>query len=84
MISLSEYLYADDFDADMSGGAYGENRVISKGSRNSTMSHFAGRVIKKYGNTEKAFKCFMEEADKCSPPLEQNELKTIWRSAQKF
>ena len=83
-ITLSDYLYADDFDADMVGGSYGDNIVIPEGSRNSAMSHFAGRVIKKYGNTEKAFKCFMEEADKCSPPLEQNELKTIWHSAQKF
>lgn len=83
-ITLSDYLYADDFDADMVGGSYGDNIVIPEGSRNSAMSHFAGRVIKKYGNTEKAFKCYMEEADKCTPPLEQNELMTIWHSAQKF
>lgn len=83
-ITLSEYLYSDDFDTNMPDGSYGDNRVIPEGSRNSAMSHFAGRVIKKYGNTEKAFKCFMEEADKCSPPLEQNELMTIWHSAQKF
>lgn len=83
-ITLSEYLYADDFDADMSSGSYSDNRVISEGSRNSTMSRFAGRVIKKYGDTEKAFKCFIEEANKCIPPLEQNKLMTIWHSAQKF
>lgn len=83
-ITLSEYLYSDDFDEDMYGGSYGDNKVIPQGNRNSAMSHFAGRVIKKYGNTEKAFKCFMEEADKCTPPLEENELKTIWHSAQKF
>nr|DAQ53521.1 MAG TPA: dsDNA helicase [Caudoviricetes sp.] len=83
-MTLSEYLSAEDFDADMSGGSYGSTQVISEGSRNATMSRFAGRVIKKYGNSEEAFNCFMEEADKCTPPLEHQELMTIWRSAQKF
>ena len=34
----------------------------SEGSRNATMSRFAGRVIKKYGDTEKAYQVFLEEA----------------------
>ena len=41
------------------------------------MSRFAGRVIKKYGDSEEAYNCFMEEAAKCTPPLEQSELMTI-------
>ena len=45
-------------------------REIPQGQRNATMSHFAGRVVKRYGATEKAYGIFMEEADKCSPPLE--------------
>ena len=69
-ITLSEYLSAEDFDADMSGGSYGGARVIPEGSRNATMSRFAGRVIKKYGDSEEAFNCFLEEANKCIPPLE--------------
>ena len=83
-MTLSEYLSAEDFDADMSGGSYGGTQVIPEGSRNATMSRFAGRVIKKYGDNDTAFQCFMEEADKCNPPLEQQELMTIWHSAQKF
>lgn len=83
-ITLSEYLSAEDFDADMSGGSYGGARVIPEGSRNATMSRFAGRVIKKYGDSEEAFNCFLEEANKCIPPLEQQELTAIWHSAQKF
>lgn len=83
-MTLSEYLSAEDFDANMSAGSHGGNQVIPQGSRNATMSRFAGRVIKKYGDNDTAFKCFMEEADKCSPPLEQQELMTIWHSAQRF
>lgn len=83
-MTLSEYLSAEDFDADMPGGSHGGTQVIPEGSRNATMSRFAGRVIKKYGDNDTAFQCFMEEADKCNPPLEQQELMTIWHSAQKF
>ena len=83
-MTLSEYLAAEDFDADMPGGSHGSTQVIPEGSRNATMSRFAGRVIKKYGDNDTAFPCFMEEADKCNPPLEQQELMTIWHSAQKF
>lgn len=58
--------------------------TISEGSRNSTMSRFAGRVIKRYGATDRAYEIFMEEAEKCDPPLEASELSVIWNSALKF
>ena len=45
-------------------------REIPQGQRNATMSHFAGRVVKRYGATERAHEIFMEEAAKCNPPLE--------------
>lgn len=61
-----------------------EEKGIPLGQRNSTMSHFAGRVIKRYGNTDKAHRIFMEEAEKCSPPLEDEELDAIWHSACRF
>ncbi len=83
-MTLSKYLSAEDFDADMPSGYNGNTQVIPEGSRNATLSRFAGRVIKKFGDNDTAFKCFMEEADKCNPPLEQSELTAIWHSAQKF
>lgn len=58
--------------------------TIPEGRRNSTLSHFAGRVLKRYGDTEEAYAAFMERAAKCAPPLEDAELKNIWRSAQGF
>ena len=60
------------------------SREIPQGQRNATMSHFAGRVVKRYGATERAHEIFMEEAAKCNPPLEDAELAMIWQSACRF
>lgn len=57
---------------------------IPQGKRNSTMSHYAGRVIKRFGNTEEAYSRFLKQAEKCNPPLEDSELNTIWNSAVNF
>ena len=57
---------------------------ITEGSRNNTMSHFAGRILKKFGITDKAYQLYMERAEKCEPPLSKAELDTIWKSAVKF
>lgn len=57
---------------------------ITQGSRNKTLSLFAGKVLKRYGECDKAHEAFMEQADKCDPPLGDAELKTIWNSALKF
>ena len=83
-MTLTEFLSADDFDAELPEGMHGGSTVIPEGSRNATMSRFAGRVIKKYGDSETAYQCFIEEAEKCRPHLEQAELQNIWHSAQKF
>lgn len=73
----------DEFDAGMEEGSYGD-MVIEQGNRNDTMSKYAGRILKRYGNTDEARKRFDELASKCNPPLEQSELDSIWRSAQRF
>ena len=57
---------------------------IHEGQRNATLSHFAGRIIMRLGNTAEARQAFQEEAAKCDPPLSKQELKTIWNSAIKF
>ena len=82
-INLTEYLNSDEFE-NMEMNKMPESLVIKEGSRNSTLSHFAGRVIKKYGDTEKAYEVFMEKAALCDPPLEDEELVSIWNSAKKF
>lgn len=57
---------------------------IPQGQRNNTMSRFAGRIVKRYGDSERAYSIFLEEANKCSPPLEAAELNKIWQSALRF
>lgn len=57
---------------------------ITEGNRNNAMSHFAGRVLKKYGITDKAKDAFLEHAKRCDPPLEEAELNMIWGSAVRF
>ena len=61
-----------------------DTRTIPQGKRNNTMSRFAGRILKRYGITERAYSIFIEESNKCNPPLESEELETIWRSACRF
>ena len=63
---------------------YSSSGVIPAGQRNNAMNLFAGKVLKRYGETEKAYQVYLERAAKCDPPLEEDELKTIWYSALKF
>lgn len=61
-----------------------DNRKIPQGERNSHMSHFAPAFLKRYGISEKAYELYYTEAAKCDPPLDEEELNTIWESALKF
>lgn len=77
--TILDYLEEDDFaDFDTS------LEQVPEGQRNSTMSHIAGKIIKRYGNTEEAYQIFLKKAELCNPPLPESELKVIWRSALKF
>lgn len=57
---------------------------IPEGQRNTVMSHIAGRLVKRYGDTHEARGAFLEKAKCCVPPLDENELDSIWNSAVKF
>lgn len=58
--------------------------TITEGSRNNTMSLFAGKLLKRLGDTDEVHRKFLERAESCDPPLEDGELETIWQSARKF
>lgn len=60
------------------------DREIKEGSRNSTMFHWAVRSMTRYGNTEESKQWFLRQAQRCNPPLEDDELESIWRSAAKY
>lgn len=77
--TILDYLEEDDF-ADFDASL----EQVQEGQRNSTMSHIAGKIIKRYGNTEDAYQIFLKKAELCNPPLPESELKMIWRSASKF
>lgn len=77
--TIIEYLEEDEF-ADFDAAT----EEIKEGSRNSTMSHIAGRIIKRLGNTAEAYQLFLKKAEHCNPPLPDSELQVIWRSASKF
>ncbi|CAB0855212.1 hypothetical protein FRC0360_00741 [Corynebacterium diphtheriae] len=59
-------------------------QVIAPGSRNATLSRFAGRVLIRYGVGEQARDLFDRKARMCEPPLSTGELETIWSSACRF
>jgi len=82
-MTLTTFLNDEDFDSDLGDGQYGHT-VIEQGSRNATMSLYAGKVLKRYGNTDQAHGMFLEYSKNCEPPLGSDELDAIWKSAQRF
>lgn len=79
------FCYDRFLDEQAAEDAFAEiERTIPEGSRNSTLSHAAGKILKRWGDTKEAGKKFLEEAEKCSPPLDREELQQIWNSALKF
>ncbi|HEM3905044.1 TPA: DNA primase [Streptococcus suis] len=71
----------EDFDADFYTPP---NGPIQQGSRNTTMSVFAAKIVKRLGVTQEARDGFDEQAKQCIPPLDKAELDTIWGSAVRF
>lgn len=80
---LDEWLTAAD-EQDMFVAFDASTQAIGEGSRNATLSRFAGRVLIRYGNTAQARDLFDRKAALCDPPLPAAELALIWDSACKF
>ena len=82
--TLTAFLNEVDPSADAFQQICDSADTIPSGSRNTTMSRFAGRVIKRYGDTETAYGLYIKQAEKCDPPLDDQELSNIWQSARGF
>lgn len=82
--TIDELVDLEAADDDDEGEYSFQTGPITAGNRNNEMSHFAGRVLKKYGISAKAKEAFLEHAKRCDPPLDKPELKSIWGSAVKF
>lgn len=55
---------------------------ILEGSRNATMHRYASKFLMRYGEDDgQAHSLFEELGDRCVPPLDDAELRTIWNSA---
>ncbi len=80
--TLDEFLAEEDFDSGMDQGSYG-TQAIPEGRRNATMIRRAGKIVMRFGYTDEAHQMFLKEAEKCEPPLDDEELKKIWHSAAK-
>lgn len=59
-------------------------QAIEEGSRNATLSRFAGRLLIRLGMTDEARALFDRKAARCNPPLPEAEVESIWRSATRF
>ena len=79
-----EELEENKFVADIEETTAARIGSIPEGSRNSTISHEAGKILKRWGDTPEAYEKFMEVVAKCSPPLPEDEVKSTWKSAIKF
>lgn len=58
--------------------------IIPSGSRNATMLSYAGKVLKRFGDSEKAFHLYNLASERCDVPLDDFELDSIWRNAVSF
>lgn len=74
--TIDEWLTAQA-DADLFAEFDQATQSIGDGSRNSTMSRFAARVLIRYGDTAQARELFDRKADLCDPPLPGFELEQI-------
>lgn len=75
--TIVDFLSEEDF-------ANLNSEVILSGHRNATMSHIAGKLFKRFGDTMEAHDKFLNESKRCDPPLSDDELSKIWNSARKF
>ncbi|MCR5599532.1 MAG: hypothetical protein K6G33_02145 [Ruminococcus sp.] len=58
--------------------------IIPSGSRNATMLSYAGKVLKRFGDSEKAFHLYTLASEHCDVPLDDSELNSIWHNAVSF
>ena len=58
--------------------------IIPSGSRNATMLSYAGKVLKRFGDSEKAYHLYALASERCDVPLDDSELDSIWHNAVSF
>lgn len=75
-------VFLKEYDGEAKFAQLGE--TIPEGSRNKTMYSIALKLLTRYGLCSESLSKYREASTKCSPPLENEELNTIWKSALKY
>ena len=83
MTSIDDFLLEKSFE-DWDSEVERNKHIIKEGSRNNTLYKYAVCYLKRFGNNDKSYSKFREKNDLCEPPLGEEELDEIWRSALKF
>lgn len=78
--TLTDFL--KEYDDETKFAQLGE--TIPEGSRNKTMYSIALKLLTRYGLCNESLDKYREASTKCSPPLENDELNNIWKSALKY
>lgn len=78
--TLTDFL--KEYDDEAKFAQLGE--TIPEGSRNKTMHSIALKLLTRYGLCNESLDKYREASTKCSPPLENDELNNIWKSALKY
>lgn len=78
--TLTDFL--KEYDNEAKFAQLGE--TIPQGSRNKTMHSIALKLLTRYGLCNESLDKYREASTKCSPPLKNDELNTIWKSALKY
>ncbi len=61
-----------------------DDKSIPEGERNATLYQFAVKILKRYGDTATAWDHYLSKTLACDPPLEVEEIDSIWDSAEKY
>ena len=78
--TLTDFL--KEYDDETKFAELGE--TIPEGSRNKTMYSIALKLLIRYGLCNESLDKYREASTRCYPPLENDELNTIWKSALKY
>lgn len=82
-LNLSQFLRQEaELDAFMDAGD--DFEVIPMGSRNSTLNHYAGKILIRMGDVPEAYDQYLRLVDRCEGTLSDREVESIWNSARKF
>ncbi len=57
---------------------------IPSGYRNATLLAYAGKVLKRFGDCEKAHSLYISASERCDEPLDDSEINSIWSNAAAF